>query len=42
MDQRSEKRATKAKGRRRDRRYENRLLRSIVDLLDDDSDDFFD
>ncbi|OKH15173.1 hypothetical protein [[Limnothrix rosea] IAM M-220] len=39
VDQRSAKRATKAKGRRRDRRYENRLLRTTVDLLDDDADE---
>ncbi|MEM9136678.1 MAG: hypothetical protein AAGB01_04950 [Cyanobacteria bacterium P01_F01_bin.42] len=34
FDRRGSKRAGKAKGRRRDRRYENRLLRA-VDLLDD-------
>ena len=39
VDNRSSKRAGKAKGRRRDRRYENRLLRTSVDLLDDDAED---
>lgn len=36
VDNRSSKRAGKAKGRRRDRRYENRLLRTSVDLLEDE------
>ncbi|MEL6439994.1 MAG: hypothetical protein AAFQ80_12160 [Cyanobacteria bacterium J06621_8] len=35
VDGRSSKRAGKAKGRRRDRRYENRLLRTTIELLDD-------
>ena len=39
-DQRSIKRAIKAKGQRRDRRYENRLLRTTVDLLDEETDEF--
>jgi len=36
IDNRDTKRATKSKGRRRNRRYENRLLRNTLDLLDDD------
>jgi hypothetical protein len=35
-DKRSSKRATPAKGRRRNRRYENRLLKSQVDAATDD------
>jgi hypothetical protein len=35
-DKRSSKRATPAKGRRRNRRYENRLLKSQVDAPNDD------
>ncbi len=31
-DKRSQKRATSSKGRRRNRRYENRLLSATVDL----------
>ena len=42
VDGRSTKRAGKAKGRRRDRRYENRLLRTTVDLLDDPLDALID
>lgn len=34
-DKRSHKRATPAKGRRRNRRYENRLLNAQVDYCDD-------
>lgn len=34
-DKRSHKRATPAKGRRRNRRYENRLLKAQVDYCDD-------
>ncbi|MEL6224247.1 MAG: hypothetical protein AAFR31_16555 [Cyanobacteria bacterium J06627_8] len=34
VDKRQTKRASKAKAKRRDRRYENRLLRSAVDDLD--------
>ncbi|MEM8828379.1 MAG: hypothetical protein AAGE96_03360 [Cyanobacteria bacterium P01_G01_bin.19] len=41
IDNRSSKRAGKAKGRRRDRRYENRLLSTSVDLLDDEVEDNF-
>jgi hypothetical protein len=35
-DKRSSKRATPAKGRRRNRRYENRLLKSQVDAATED------
>lgn len=38
VDRRGTKRAGKAKGRRRDRRYENRLLRTTADLLEEDAD----
>ncbi|MGD1903673.1 MAG: hypothetical protein ACFB9N_15695 [Geitlerinemataceae cyanobacterium] len=37
IDSRGTKRATKSKGRRRNRRYENRLLRNTADLLDEDA-----
>ena len=36
VDKRGTKRAGRAKGRRRDRRYENRLLRTTLDMLDED------
>lgn len=39
FDRRGTKRAGKAKGRRRDRRYENRILRTAVDLIDDPDND---
>ena len=35
QDKRSQKRATSSKGRRRNRRYENRLLSATVDLNPD-------
>ncbi|WP_088892810.1 hypothetical protein [Leptolyngbya ohadii] len=38
-DKRSEKRATPAKGRRRNRRYEKRLLNGQIDELNTDLDD---
>jgi hypothetical protein len=38
-DKRSEKRATPAKGRRRNRRYEKRLLNGQIDDLNADLDD---
>ncbi|NJR32059.1 MAG: hypothetical protein HC778_03310 [Chamaesiphon sp. CSU_1_12] len=38
-DKRSSKRATPAKGRRRNRRYENRLLKSQVDGATDDEEE---
>lgn len=34
VDKRPAKRAGRAKGRRRDRRYENRLLRTTLDVLE--------
>ncbi|WP_069792113.1 hypothetical protein A5482_011850 [Cyanobacterium sp. IPPAS B-1200] len=34
MDKREGKRANKAKAKRRNRRYENRLLRGTIDILD--------
>jgi hypothetical protein len=37
-DKRSHKRATPAKGRRRNRRYENRLLKSQIDDVEFDED----
>jgi hypothetical protein len=36
IDKRQAKRAGRAKARRRDRRYENRLLRSTIDALEVD------
>jgi hypothetical protein len=38
-DKRSSKRATPAKGRRRNRRYENRLLKSQVDGATEDEEE---
>lgn len=38
VDGRSSKRAGKAKGRRRDRRYENRLLRTTFEIPEDEFD----
>ncbi|MBE9013710.1 hypothetical protein IQ250_26325, partial [Pseudanabaenaceae cyanobacterium LEGE 13415] len=37
-DKRAHKRATPAKGRRRNRRYENRLLKAQLDNADFDKD----
>lgn len=37
VDKRGTKRAGRAKGRRRDRRYENRLLRTTLDMLDEEA-----
>lgn len=42
QDKRSQKRATSSKGRRRNRRYENRLLSANVDLNSDLTPDFLD
>jgi len=39
VDQRSTKRAGRAKARRRDRRYENRLLRTTLKALEDVDDE---
>lgn len=39
VDKRSGKRATSAKGRRRNRRYENRLLNSQVGLLGEEEEE---
>ncbi|MBE9223641.1 hypothetical protein IQ215_13135 [Cyanobacterium stanieri LEGE 03274] len=39
MDKREGKRANKAKAKRRNRRYENRLLRGSIDILDLDNDE---